>query len=107
MDRPFQELHELYRLIYLKAEVDAKIQKEREEKEKKEAEEAERKKKADRGLSPGMMSPSQYAMRVKKQKPSPTDVNDKPQTDTSYTPSPLEVEALADMMEELSEGGVM
>ena len=54
-----------------------------------------------------MMSPSQYAMRVKKQKSTPTDVNDKPQTDTSYTPSPLEAEALADMMEELSEGGVM
>jgi hypothetical protein len=91
MDRPFGELHEIYRIVYLRAEAQAKADKERQEKEKAQ-EEAKRK-------SKGLHAPMRY--RPNK----PTDV--KPQIDSTYVPSALEAEAMEDMLEELADGSVM
>ena len=80
MDRPFREIHELYKILYDKAEVRVKEEKERKEQERQE-EEMKR-----RGQMP--------------RKPA-DDLN------RSITPSPAEAAALEDVFEELAEGGVM
>lgn len=96
MDRPFRELHELYRILFLKAEAQAKKDKEEEEK-KKQDEEDERKNNRPKGIS----QPMYYKPKQDKQL---ADV--KQQNDFS-APSPLEAEALEDALEELAEGGLM
>lgn len=76
MDRPFREVHELYKILYQRAEAQ---QKEAEEREKKEKEEEERHKRQG---------------GPKRQKP--TDA-----ASTIPTPSPLEMEALEEMFEDM------
>lgn len=75
MDRPFREVHELYKILYQRAEAQ---QKEAEEREKKEKEEEEKRRKNG----------------PKRQQP--TDA-----TSAIPTPSPLEMEALEEMFEDI------
>lgn len=84
MDRPFNELHELYRIVYLRAEAQAKAEKERQEKE-------EREKRNGKGGPP-------YP-QINRQPP--TDVNNTPNLNLS----PLAVEEMEDALEDLAEGG--
>lgn len=85
MDRPFNELHELYRIVYLRAEAQAKAEKERQEKE-------EREKKQGKGGPPHPQI---------NRKP-PTDVNNN-MPDLNL--SPLAAEEMEDALEDLAEGG--
>lgn len=85
MDRPFNELHEIYRIVYLRAEAQAKAEKERQEKE-------EREKKAKNG-------------------PKYPQINRLPPTDVSKTSHNQSSTSLAagdmeDVLEELAEGGL-
>ena len=80
MDRPFREVHELYKILYQRAEAQQKAEEERQKKEQEE----ENKRKRQVGPTP------QYS----KQQP-PDAINTMP------TPSPLEMEALEDMFEEI------
>lgn len=90
MDRPFYELHEIYRLVFLRMQAE----KERQEKEKKE-EEAKRKAEAKRNAPRGI--PPSYSIRpIDKNKNSP-----------SSHLSPLQAEELEDALEDLAEGGTM
>lgn len=86
-------MHELYRILYLRAEAQAKADA---EKKKKEEEEAKRKERENRpkGYPPG------YRQR-------PADVKTQQQGPDMPTPSPYEAEVLEDTLEELAEGGVM
>ena len=84
MDRPFNELHELYRIVYLRAEAQAKAEKERQEKE-------EREKRNGKG---GPSHP-----QINRQPP--TDVNNMPNLNLS----PLAAEEMEDALEDLAEGG--
>lgn len=77
MDRPFRELHELYKILFERAE--AEKQKERMQMYQ------------GRGPQLNRMPPPDA-------KRNPSDVS---------TPSPLEAEALEDALEEMSEGGVL
>lgn len=94
MDRPFREIHELYRIVFLRAKEQEEKEKQRqqeEEKEKKEKEQSE----IRRGLRPPQLKrePPSDAVTVKNNK--------------SLAPSSqLEAEALEDALEELAEGGV-
>lgn len=83
MDRPFNELHELYRIVYLRAEAQAKAEKERQEKE-------EREKKYKGGQSNRQINRKQ-----------PTDVNQPPNLNLS----PMAAEEMEDALEDLAEGG--
>lgn len=74
MDRPFNEIHEIYRILYLRSEAQKKAEEER-EKEEREKEEKKNKK-----------HPTQKSL---------TDVNTVPEL------SPLEAEAMEDALEEL------
>ena len=93
MDRPFREIHELYRIVFLRA-------KEQEEKEKKRQQEEEKEKQAKeqsdirRGVKPPQLrrEPPSDAVTVKNKSLAPS--------------SQLEAEALEDALEELAEGGV-
>lgn len=78
MDRPFRELHELYKILYQRAEAQQKAEEER----AKEAEEAERIRKENSSRDIPMKS-------------LPSDAS------TIPTPSPLEAEALENALEEL------
>lgn len=73
MDRPFNEIHEIYRILYLRSETQKKIEEEREKKEK----EKEKNKKPQ---------PAQRPL---------TDVHNIPE------PSPLEIEAMEDALDEI------
>ena len=86
MDRPFREVHELYKILYQRAEAQQKAE---EERKKKEEEEERRRRRAE---SPKGISQPHY---IKQQ---PSDVNN---TSTIPEPSPLEAEALEDALEEL------
>lgn len=80
MDRPFRELHEIYRIVYLRAEAAKAAQEAREEEEKK----------------------------SKGQSNRPTDGRISNQNKTAKAPlSPLEAEAFEEVFEELGEGGMM
>lgn len=87
MDRPFRELHELYKILFERAEAMRK----KDEQERKEKEEKERR---------------ERAMNKQPYRPQPPDVNRTP-NESIPTPSPLEAEALEDALEELTEGGVL
>ena len=84
MDRPFNELHELYRIVYLRAEAQAKAEKERQEKE-------EREKGRKKGGPPHP--------QINRQPP--TDVNNMPDLNLS----PMAAEEMEDALEDLAEGG--
>ena len=84
MDRPFNELHELYRIVYLRAEAQAKAEQERQEKEEQE------KKYGKNGSSYPQIN----------RKP-PTDVNRPPNLNLS----PMAAEEMEDALEDLAEGG--
>ena len=84
MDRPFRELHEIYRIVYLKAEKQAQ------DEEKRKAKEAEEKKK-EQERSRGSYRSPMYQNR-------PTDVMPTNQMDTL---SPAQAEALEDALEDL------
>ena len=88
MDRPFRELHELYKLLFQRAEAQAKAQKEKEEQERKEKLERDKYKHSKRRMLPPDAQGS-----------SPNNV--------IQTPSPLEAEAFEDVLEEMAEGGVI
>lgn len=77
MDRPFREVHELYKILYQRAEAQ---QKEAEERAKKEKEEEEKKRQRQNGPN----------------RQQPTDA-----VSTIPTPSPLEMEALEEMFEDM------
>lgn len=94
MDRPFRELHELYKILLERAEAQAAA-----ERERKEAEEAEREKREKAEMRNGVKPPLIHRA------PPPDAI--KPNNPNELTPSPLEAEALQDMMEEMSEGGIV
>lgn len=82
MDRPFRELHEIYRIVYLKAEKQAQDE---EKRKAKEAEEKKKEQERSRGSHP------MYQNR-------PTDVMPTNQMDTL---SPAQAEALEDALEDI------
>lgn len=93
MDRPFRELHELYKIVYERAEAQAKAEKEREEREKKEREAEENRERARKGLPPL--------------------IRREPPPDAKYTtkepiiPSPYGADDLEEAFEEITEGGAI
>ena len=88
IDAPFDRVHELYRILFLKAEASAKAE---EERKKKEEEERKRKEKED----------------IRAGRRGPIIQRDQPADEQPTTTSPLEAEAIEDVLEELAEGGVM
>lgn len=93
MDRPFRELHELYKILFDRAEAE-KRRREEEEAKAKEEEERKRQSEINRGIKPKLnRMPPPDAIRN-----NPSDIQ---------TPSPLEAEALEDALEEMAEGGVI
>lgn len=89
MEAPFDYLHELYRIVYLRSEAQAKKAKEEEEARQDE----ERKKK---GMSSGIILPPGYRPPI-----------DAKQNNQPPSVSPIEAEALEDALEELTEGGMV
>lgn len=92
MDRPFRELHELYKILFERAEAQKKAEEERKAREEKEAAEKEKAEIARGGRLPQI----RRAPPPDAAKSSPNDL----------TPSPLEAEALEEALEELTEGGI-
>ena len=86
MDRPFREVHELYKILYQRAEAQQEAEKARKEKEE---EEARREREANRpkGIN---------SYRLSDNKPSDASNNS-----TMPEPSPFEMEALEDAFEEM------
>lgn len=78
-DRPFKELHELYRIVYLRAMAQAKIEEDRK---------------------------AQEAKNNKNKAPHRKLPPDAQTTNSFNAPSPMEAEALEDAFEEMMEGGV-
>lgn len=94
MDRPFREIHELYRIVFLRAK-----EQEEKEKQRQEEEEKERQAKDQSDIRRGAIHP-----HIRREPPSDAATVKK---DKSLTPSSqLEIEALEDAFEELAEGGV-
>lgn len=94
MDRPFRELHELYKILYERAEAQKKADEERQKKEEEE-ERARQKLKADENIAP-------YQIH---REPPPDATKITP--DDNIIPSPYEVEALEEVFEEMAEGGII
>lgn len=90
MDRPFKELHELYRIVFLRAEAQKKAEEEKQRQEEAEA----RRERQKSGLPPQIN-------RL------PTDVRRPEQPKNNYIPSPLEADDLEEALEEMAEGGVI
>ena len=88
MDRPFREVHELYKILYQRAEAQQEAEKARKEKEEKEAREKQR------SNASNNKPYSQFASQQ------PSDVSGI-KNNTMPEPSPLEMEALEDALEEL------
>jgi len=86
MDRPFREVHELYKILYQRAEAQQEAEKARKEKEE---EEARKQREANRpkGIN---------SYRLSDNKPSDATNNS-----TMPEPSPLEMEALEEAFEEI------
>lgn len=84
MDRPFREVHELYKILYERAEAQQAAEKARQEKE---AEEERKKRQADKS------KPPQFVRQP------PSDAITSKSTITE--PSPFELEALEDVLEEI------
>lgn len=91
MDRPFAELHEIYRIVFLRQE--AQIKAEEEKKKKEEADERARLQQTYRPPTGLKQLPYQYNER---------------QQPNSYesAPSIIELDAMEDALEELSEGSI-
>ena len=92
MDRPFRELHELYKILFERAEAQKKAEEERKAQEEKEAAEKEKAEVARGARLPQL-----------RREPPPDAVRSSP---NNLTPSPLEAEALEEALEEMAEGGV-
>ena len=93
MDRPFRELHELYKILFERAEAQKKAE---EERAAKEAEDA--KKRRNEEHERNKVFPRINPMR-------PSDGN---QINLdNITPSPLEAEALEEAFEEMADGGIV
>ena len=88
MDRPFREVHELYKILYQRAEAQAAAE-EAKKKEEAEKEKAKRNAEVSRGARPPQIvrQPPSDAIEIK--------------NSTVPEPSPLEVEALEDALEDL------
>ena len=87
MDRPFRELHELYKILYERAEAQQEAEKARKEKE---AEEERKRRESEKAR--GIRAP-QYIREL------PPDAITT--ESTIPQPSPLEMEALEDALEEM------
>lgn len=85
MDRPFREVHELYRILYLRAEAQQKAE---EERIKKEEEEAKKQQKQKGGPQRPTPTPSTMS----------TDVN---QQELSPSMPPIAMDELEDALDEL------
>ena len=107
MDAPFRDVHELFRIVYLRNEAMAKAEKERQEKEAREKEEADKRERYSRGQPP----PPSYR-RVS----SPTDKriskadferNNSKNNNQSTTPSlpPMDMDDLEYALEDIADGG--
>ena len=96
MELPFRELHEYYRIVYLRAEAQAKAEKEREENERKQREEEERADRAKRGLPP----------QLRREPPPDAKIIANPDKSMSM-PSPYGADDLEEMLEEMAEGGAI
>ena len=93
MDLPFRDVHEYYRIVFLRSEAQRAAQKEREEMEEKERKEQERKERA-MGKAPQIRrAPPPDAVKIKNK-------------DAIPNPTPMEAEALNDAFEDLLEGGI-
>ena len=88
MDRPFREVHELYKILYQRAEAQQEAEKARREKE-----EEEQRNKREANRPKGISSPQPIRQM-------PSDVK-LPDNSTIPEPSPLEIDALEDALEEL------
>lgn len=82
MDRPFREIHELYKILFERAEAQQAAEKARKEKE---AEEAKKRNEANR---PKGINSGQY-------------MNDMLPDASTQQPSPLEIEALEEALEDI------
>ena len=91
MDRPFRELHELYKILFERAEAQKTAEEERRAQEEKDAAEKEKAEVARGAKLPQI-----------RRAPPPDAVT----SPNNLTPSPLEAEALEEAFEELAEGGV-
>lgn len=94
MDRPFRELHELYKILYERAEAQRKAD---EEKRKREEEEERAKEKSE--VERGIRHPQIH------REPPPDAI--RTTSDDNIMPSPYEAEALEEAFEEMTEGGIM
>ena len=86
MDRPFREVHELYKILYERAQAQQKAEEERKQKEEEEARKQAQQKRGPSGFSPSY------------NRQPPTDAI--PNISTITEPSPFEAEALEDALEE-------
>lgn len=93
MDRPFRELHELYRLLFLRAQEQAAA-----EKAKQEEEERKKNNEQKRPKPPGINYPQGYSR---------ARLADATRKNSVSMPSAYEAEVLEDALEDLVEGGVM
>ena len=91
MNRPFRELHELYKILFERAEAQKKAEEERRKQEEKAAAEKEKAEVARGAKLPQI-----------RRAPPPDAVT----SPNSLIPSPLEAEALEEALEEMAEGGV-
>lgn len=103
MERPFRELHELFRIVYKRSEAQAEAERKRQEEEKKKAEaEAARNKNANRARG------FEYASMMHNMN-KPTDVIDEttPPDYQTAASAPYDMDDLEEAFEEMAGGGVM
>ena len=95
MELPFRELHELYKIVYERAEARAKAEKERQEEEQRQKQKEEDEERRRKGLPPQLRrEPPPDAKTIVKP-------NDMPIS------SPEEADELEEMLEEMTEGGAI
>jgi len=93
MERPFRELHELYKIVLERAEAQAKAE---EERKKQEEEERKAEERANRGGKPYIPT-RPYNPSDERQQTKPAD--------KAPIAAPLEAEALEDAFEDMADGG--
>lgn len=95
MELPFNELHELYRIAFLRMQAREKAEKERQEEEEKQKEREENEERRKKGLPPQLRrAPPPDAKKITQQKEKPIS-------------SPIEAEELEELFEEMAEGGAI
>ena len=95
MELPFRELHELYKIVYERAEARAKAEKERQEQEEQQRQKEEDEERRRKGLPP----------QIRRQPPPDAKTIVRP-NDTPIS-SPEDAEELEEMFEEMAEGGAI